>query len=146
MEDKKMAENLYEMLENDHSKVKDLLENTIEEESAKEFPIIKKELEVHMEGEEQYFYPELKKEDEVTIIEGYYEHDLTKKVIYDIENEKKESEEWLARVKVLQDLIEHHVEEEEEEIFKLAKENLNKEKEEQIKQKIVDEKKKNDLM
>jgi iron-sulfur cluster repair protein YtfE (RIC family) len=141
-----MAENLYEMLKDDHTKVKDLLEKTIEEKSAKKFPQIKKELEVHMEGEEEYFYPDLKKDDAVTIIEGYYEHSLAKKVINDIEDEKKENDEWLARVKVLQDLIKHHIEEEEDEIFKLAKEKLNKKKEDEIYKKFKDLKKKNDLM
>ena len=143
-----MAGNLYEMLNEDRTKVKDLLENTIEEESAKEFPQIKNELEVHMEGEKEYFYPDLKKDDSVTIIEGYHKHSLAKKVIKDIEDEKKETNEWLARVKVLQDLIEHHIKEEKEEdkIFKLAKENLNKIKEYEIYTQFEDLKKKNDLM
>jgi len=169
-----MAGNLYEMLNEDRTKVKDLLENTIEEESAKEFPQIKNELEVHMEGEKEYFYPDLKKDDSVTIIEGYHKHSLAKKVIKDIEDEKKETNEWLARVKVLQDLIEHHIKEyemnetdewlarvkvlqdliehhikeekEEDKIFKLAKENLNKIKEYEIYTQFEDLKKKNDLM
>jgi iron-sulfur cluster repair protein YtfE (RIC family) len=171
-----MGGNRYEMLKEDRTKVKDLLENTIEEESAKEFPQIKKELEVHMEGEEDYFYPDLKKDDSVTIIEGFHKHSLAKKVIKDIEDEKKETDEWLARVKVLQDLIEHHIKEEEYEmnetdewfarvkvlqdliehhikeekeeyeIFKLAKENLNKIKEYEIYEQFEDLKKKNDLI
>lgn len=45
-------------------KGKDMLEKTIEEESAEDFPQIEKELTVHMEAEEEYFYPELKKEDD----------------------------------------------------------------------------------
>ncbi|MDP1553357.1 MAG: hemerythrin domain-containing protein [Methanobacteriaceae archaeon] len=143
-----MAGNLYEMLNEDHTKVKDLLENTIEEESVKEFPQIKNELEVHMEGEKEYFYPDLKKDDSVTIIEGYHKHSLAKKVIKDIEDEMNETDEWIARVKVLQDLIEHHIKEEKEEdkIFKLAKKNLNKIKEYEIYTQFEDLKKKNDLM
>ena len=53
-----------------------------------------------MEGEEEYFYPGLKKDNEVTIIEGYYEHDLARKVIDDIDGEKEEINEWLGRLKV----------------------------------------------
>lgn len=48
-----MAETLYELLEKDHVKVKYLLGKVIDKESAKEFPQIKKELKVHMGGEEQ---------------------------------------------------------------------------------------------
>jgi len=59
-----MAENLYDMLKKDHRKVKDILEKTIEEESAEDFPEIEKELTVHMEVEEEYFYPELKNKDD----------------------------------------------------------------------------------
>ena len=98
-----------------------------------------------MEGEEEYFYPGLKKDDEVTIIEGYYEHDLARKVIDDIDGEKEEINECLGRVKVLQDLIEHHIKEEEDEIFSLTKENLNKKIVEEIHQKFADKKKKNNL-
>ncbi|MDD1774520.1 MAG: hypothetical protein LUQ24_03215 [Methanobacterium sp.] len=61
-----MAGHLYVILEVDHSKIKDLLEKTIIRKSAKEFPQSKKELEVHKEDEERYFYSELKKDDGVT--------------------------------------------------------------------------------
>lgn len=140
-----MAETLYELLEKDHVNVKYLLGKVIDKESAKEFPQIKKELKVHMGGEEQYFYPELKKTDEIIIIEGHYEHDVARRIIEDIEGEKEESNQWLGRVKVLKDLIEHHIKEEEDEIFSLARKNLGKKKEEEIHRKFAEEKRKNNL-
>jgi len=74
--------------------------------------------------------------------------DLIEHHIKEEEYEMNETDEWFARVKVLQDLIEHHIKEEKEEyeIFKLAKENLNKIKEYEIYEQFEDLKKKNDLI
>ena len=51
----------------------------------------------------------------------------------------------VRKIEGLQDLIEHHIKEEEDEIFSLAKENLSKKKEEEIHQKFADKKRKNNL-
>ena len=72
------------------------------------------ELKVHAMIEEEIFYPALEgKIDEDDLKEAYVEHDGAKVLINDIEAGSRESEFYDAKVKVLQEEIEHHVKEEE---------------------------------
>ena len=73
------------------------------------------ELSVHAEIEESIFYPACDgKVDEDQLKEGYVEHDAAKLLIAEIEaNESADDEFFDTKVKVLQEEIEHHVEEEE---------------------------------
>jgi hemerythrin-like domain-containing protein len=48
---------------------------------------------------------------------------------------------WIPKVKVLSDMIDHHIEEEEGEVFKAAKKVLSKDQEEEILSKFEQEKK-----
>jgi hypothetical protein len=73
------------------------------------------ELSVHTALEEEIFYPACEgKVDEDLLKESYVEHDSAKLLIAEIEDGKGESDEFFdSKVKVLQEQIEHHVEEEE---------------------------------
>jgi hypothetical protein len=73
------------------------------------------ELSVHAEIEETIFYPACEGTvDEDQIKEGYVEHDAAKLMIAEIEaNEGADDEFFDTKVKVLQEEIEHHIEEEE---------------------------------
>jgi Hemerythrin HHE cation binding domain len=73
------------------------------------------ELSVHTALEEEIFYPACEGEvDEDLLKESYVEHDAAKLLIAEIQSGKGESDDFFdAKVKVLQEEIEHHVEEEE---------------------------------
>ena len=73
------------------------------------------ELSVHAMIEEEIFYPacEGKIEDEDLLKEAYVEHDGAKVLIAEILGGEPSDEFFDAKVKVLQEEIEHHVEEEE---------------------------------
>jgi hemerythrin superfamily protein len=73
------------------------------------------ELTVHAKIEEEIFYPacEGKVEDDL-IREAYVEHDGAKVLIAEIEGGAPSDEYYDAKVKVLQEQIEHHVQEEEQ--------------------------------
>jgi hemerythrin superfamily protein len=74
------------------------------------------ELTVHTELEEKIFYPACEGVVEEDLIkESYVEHDAAKLLIAEIEAANGESDEYFdAKVKVLSEEIEHHVEEEEQ--------------------------------
>lgn len=76
------------------------------------------ELKIHTIIEEEIFYPALEgKIDEDLLKEAYVEHDAAKVLINDIESGQGESDEFYdAKVKVLSEEIEHHVEEEEKRV------------------------------
>ena len=73
------------------------------------------ELSVHAAIEEEIFYPACEgKVDEDLLKESYVEHDAAKLLIAEIEAGKGGNDEFFdSKVKVLQEEIEHHVEEEE---------------------------------
>jgi hemerythrin superfamily protein len=72
------------------------------------------ELSVHAQIEEEIFYPACEgKVDEDLLKESYVEHDGAKVLIAEIMNGGPSDEYYDAKVKVLQEEIEHHVEEEE---------------------------------
>src|SRR4028118_383630 len=72
------------------------------------------ELKVHSMIEEEIFYPALRgKIDDDDLDEAYVEHDGAKVLINEIEGGGPDEEFYDAKVKVLQEQIEHHVEEEE---------------------------------
>lgn len=72
------------------------------------------ELKIHAAIEEEIFYPALRgKIDEADLDEAYVEHDGAKVLINDIEAGGPDDDFYDAKVKVLQEEIEHHVREEE---------------------------------
>ncbi|RZI99337.1 MAG: hemerythrin domain-containing protein [Brevundimonas sp.] len=72
------------------------------------------ELKVHTAIEEEVFYPACRgKIEEDLLNEAYVEHDGAKQLINEIEAGGPEDDFYDAKVKVLSEMIEHHVEEEE---------------------------------
>ena len=76
-----------------------------------------KALTIHAQIEEEIFYPACEgKVDEADLKEAYVEHDGAKVLIAEIEAGGPDDEYYDAKVKVLSEQIEHHVEEEEQRI------------------------------
>ena len=117
-----MAENQQDaiaLLKEDHRKVEELFAqfekargDGRKEKLARQICL---ELTVHAQIEEEIFYPACEgKVDEDLLKESFVEHDGAKVLIGEIEAGNGESDEFFdAKVKVLQEQIEHHVEEEE---------------------------------
>ena len=128
------AGTLLKVLETEHRQVKQMLKELVNAEDASEreeiFGRLKPELEAHSHGEEEAFYPLLKEEQEskTTAIEAFVEHHMAEALIQEMDGMQKDDEEWEARAKVLKDVVEHHIEEEESEIWKEARKLLGKEK------------------
>jgi hypothetical protein len=82
----------------------------------------------HAKIEEDYFYPAMKKDStEDDLREAVEEHLSVKRLIADLLEMEPSDEEFDAKMKVLQEQVEHHVEEEEKELFKEARKILTKE-------------------
>jgi hemerythrin superfamily protein len=81
------------------------------------------ELTVHAQIEEEIFYPQVKAalKDKELIPEAIVEHATLKDLIAQIENAEPDGEMYDAKVKVLGEYVNHHVEEEHTEIFPKAK-------------------------
>ena len=127
--------NAFTLLKADHKKVAAIfekLEPTTERgvKTREElFANLKEELEVHTRIEEKYLYPVLEKADpthDITL-EAFEEHAVVKRLLAELDALTKSDESWGAKLKVLQENVEHHVEEEEGEMFKKAQKVLSEE-------------------
>ncbi len=141
--------NAFTLLKEDHKKVSGIfekLEGTTEraEKTREElFAQLKQELEIHAHVEETIFYPELRREAETRAItlEGFEEHKDIKAALAEVGATDVTSELWAVRLKVLKELVEHHVGEEEGEMFKSAREVLTTEQIEELGARMEEEKK-----
>ena len=107
-----------QLLASDHRKVEDLFETfeAASGASAKEKLVrqICTELKVHTQIEEEIYYPAIRgKVEEADLDEAYVEHDSAKLLINELEAAEPDESYYDAKVKVLSELIEHHVKEEE---------------------------------
>jgi hypothetical protein len=117
------------LLKADHDKVKKLLadgESTTErgEKTRTElFATIKGELMVHERIEEEIFYPALKAHPKAKdiVLEAFEEHDVVDTIMRELEDTDVTDETWGAKFKVMKENLEHHIEEEEGEMFKQAR-------------------------
>jgi hemerythrin-like domain-containing protein len=117
------------LLKEDHRKVKKILaelESTTERgvKTREElFTKVKQELVIHEAIEEEIFYPALKEHPKTKEIalEGYEEHHVVDTVMAEIEGVAYDDEKWGAKFTVMKENLEHHIEEEEGEMFKQAK-------------------------
>jgi hypothetical protein len=83
-----------------------------------------KTLTIHTQIEEEIFYPAMRaasKDSEDMVDEAVVEHASAKDLIAQLEEMDPEDDLYDAKVKVLGELIDHHVEEEEEEMFPKAR-------------------------
>ena len=127
--------NAFQLLKEDHQKVSGIfqqLEPTTEraEKTRTElFARLKEELDIHAKIEESVFYPAIKQEAETReiVLEGFEEHHVVKMLLKELEAIPVDTEQWTAKLKVLQENVEHHVEEEEGEMFQKARQVLSEE-------------------
>lgn len=135
-----------ELLKADHDKVEDLFKQVeaTEDENKKHglFVQIKNELLTHTHIEETIFYPAIMVNEEIKdiVLEGLEEHKQAKILLREIPNLSDGSEKFDPKLKVLMEDIEHHVKEEEEEMFPLVKKAFDKEKLEALGNQLAAEK------
>ncbi len=120
-----------DLLKKDHRKVEGLFQKVKANEDGNNlstFKRIKAELDAHAHIEEKIFYPHLmKKGDEELqkiVREGIEEHRQAKTLLAELANMTGTSETFKARIKVLMEDIEHHVQEEEGEMFPMVRDQI----------------------
>jgi (p)ppGpp synthase/HD superfamily hydrolase len=116
------------LLKKQHKEVRSFFKKIEKTENARERRQLMEQivtaLEAHTTIEEEMFYPavrglETKKAEEM-VDEAFEEHHVVKLVLKELPSVEPDDERFEAKMTVLSELIEHHVEEEEQEMFKLA--------------------------
>ncbi|MCR8930875.1 MULTISPECIES: hemerythrin domain-containing protein [unclassified Pseudomonas] len=131
--------NAIDLLKADHEKVKDILSQLSEsteralKKRAELLTRLEMEVSIHTRLEEEILYPAFKeagsKEEDVMYYEAKEEHrTVDSLVLPDLKETDPGTPEFAGRVKVVKELLEHHIEEEESEMFPKAKQLLGKAK------------------
>jgi hemerythrin-like domain-containing protein len=126
-----------QLLKSQHREVEALFSKVLKAEKSRDRTELANEiaekLKVHTTIEEEIFYPayressHTKKGEELTL-EAYEEHHVVKLVLAELPDVDPEQENFEAKMTVLKELIGHHVEEEEQEMFPDAEKKLGKER------------------
>lgn len=141
---------IYDALERDHAEVRRML-SEIAETSARaaktrerRFEQLKAALTAHSRAEEKVFYDAIKmdKEGRGDALEGYEEHHVVDVLLRELARLSPGDERWTAKFAVLKECIEHHVEEEEGEMFTQARKILSDEEAEELGARFVSERSK----
>ncbi|HKP56907.1 MAG TPA: hemerythrin domain-containing protein [Polyangiales bacterium] len=86
------------------------------------------DLAAHMAIEQEIFYPAIQRIDHSLVLESYEEHAIAEVALKRLLSADTETDEFIARVVTLKELIEHHVKEEEEELFPKVKKALDEDR------------------
>src|SRR5262249_33761664 len=115
--------NIIELLKQQHQEAKKLLEQIIEGDDKREQKAllgeVGKALRLHMQIEEKMVYPTAARafqgdeEDEKEVLEAFEEHAVARRALENLEKTPASDKRFAVRAKVLLDLLEHHIEEEE---------------------------------
>lgn len=125
----------FELLKQDHQKVSGIFEKLEDTTTAavktrqQLFTQLKQELDLHAQIEETILYPALKQAAatrELTI-EAYDEHQEVKDLLAELEGMSVEDEEWETILSELKENVEHHVDEEENQMFPKSRQVLSEE-------------------
>ena len=117
--------NIYDAIRDDHDRMRGLLrelKKAVEDGGdapGRLFDELKRQLRSHEAAEETAFYEPLKRADETRreVLEGLTEHQLIDTLGKELEVTPTDSESWAAKLQVLGELLEHHMKEEEDELF-----------------------------
>ncbi len=79
-----------------------------------------KDLLLHMQSEEEVFYPKLERIIEDEILKAVEEHNLIRMAADDLDMTPTDDKQWLAKLKVIRENVERHTQEEEDRILGMA--------------------------
>lgn len=123
---------LLQQLKQDHQEVESIFKQLLQaDDAAKRERLIDQlqlELIPHMKGEEKAIYPALKTTGDPDVredaLEAIEEHHAAEMVLREIVRLNPADERFTAKCRVLMEMIQHHVQEEEKKVFKDIKEKL----------------------
>lgn len=132
------------LLKQDHETVKRILKDLDEttERGVKTrttlFAKLKRELTIHEIIEEEILYPAFEEQAKLKdiVMEGYQEHHVVDLILGEIAGLSPEDEKWGAKMSVAKENVEHHIEEEEGEMFKKARQLFDQSELEQLGEKL----------
>lgn len=143
--EKRPVDDVIKLLKQDHREVKkmlDELEDTTERATTKRkdvFARVQSELRLHELVEEEIVYPAFREKSKLKdiVLEGYEEHHVVDLIMNEVAGEPVTDETWGAKLKVMKENVEHHIEEEEGKMFPQARKLFSEEELEDLGRRIT---------
>ena len=126
---------IYARIRQDHDRFRDLLHRLCDgkdqpaDRRAALFDALKREVWLHSKVEELVFYSPLMEErrSRGETLEGIAEHHVAERLLDELDGIPKDGEAWMSKLSVLKENLDHHMQEEEKEIFDSARKILSDE-------------------
>jgi len=120
--------NALELIKHDHDRLRQLFDDALASDDtavrASVIHAIRSELMAHERMEEDVFYPALRSANQKAkeiVLEGFEEHHVIDIILDELVGVPEDAEVWQAKLKVLRENLDHHMKEEEGEMFKRAR-------------------------
>ena len=119
--------NIFERIEQDHNEAREMIrkikESSDADERAELFEVFARDMWLHHKLEEAVFYTTLceRRKTRGDAFEAANEHHVANGLLEELDTIPADNAQWTAKFGVLCELIEHHMEEEEQETFEEAK-------------------------
>jgi hemerythrin superfamily protein len=127
------------LIEADHQKVAELFQKLHKTTGASQnrqqlFAEMKEVLELHTQAEEQVFYPALQEAEEAhdMVLNAQEDHCLVAELLEEMGHDADPVTDWDEQLKELQENVEAHIEEEENELFEVARQLFSEEQSRQM--------------
>lgn len=119
-----MDKSIFEELSEEHERFRQMMTTLTDHYDQMMFQQLGDELERHQEAEEDVLYAKVRDHGAMheLVLEGIEEHRLASDMLRKLQGAPAGNETWIARMKVMRESVEHHLEHEEREFFPRAQE------------------------
>lgn len=140
-EDVQANDDIFQILKRDHRRISEMMELIVNDDGPEDsdtrirtFQELAMALRAHTKGEEEVFYPRLLGSESTRdlTMEAFQEHRVATNLLNELEGMGVRGETWEAKFRVLKENVEHHVDEEENQLFSKARRVLGDEEEKDI--------------
>lgn len=125
---------IFELLKEEHDQIRDLLRIVMAEpQKGSDFEQLRVRVEVHMEGEEEHVFPDIRAAGlREEMLEALEEHHVAKILLGELEDMSDREEAWTPKLKVLAEHVEQHLLREEREMFLPARQKIGRARQEEL--------------
>lgn len=127
--------NILDAIKQDHDRYKDQMQQLNEAKSIGQsekdlFQRFSSDIQGHIQAEQKTLYPALEQKEDARkhVLQAYEEHHVASGVLAELKSMQQMDERWMAKTQVLSELVKHHIQEEEDVIFKQARDELGSDK------------------
>ncbi len=118
-----MPKDIFDRLKEDHEEMRRYLDELVAEFDGSLFTKLARELESHQSAEEHVLYAAIVSDEKThgLALEGKEEHHVADLLLRELKANDKGTDVWMAKLSVLKENVEHHLGEEEAELFPAAR-------------------------